>query len=115
LNQLFREVNVLVKEERLEKPLTVDELIRETRRCRQQVQLSLKAGIAVQTITSYQPQEFLRQLWRFRRFMQRIRRIQRSTKRKHEVPKWRNEELLLMLEIGKTHIEFRKPPSNRLR
>jgi hypothetical protein len=65
----------LLKKEKLEKPLTVDQLIRETRRCRKPVQLSLKAGIAAQTIISYQPQEFLQQLWRFRKFMQGIRRI----------------------------------------
>jgi hypothetical protein len=100
---------MFVRVDNVEKPLTVDEIIRETRECRETVELCLKAGIAVQSIASYQPQEFLRCVRRFKKFLRRIRRIQQTTKKKRKVPKWRHEELLLVLCIDKNEIEFRNP------
>jgi hypothetical protein len=98
-----------VRVEKVKKPLTIDEIIREAKKCRKPVELCLKAGIAVQPIASYQPQEFLRCVRGFKKFLRRIRRIQQTTNKKRQVPKWRREELLLVLNIDKTEIEFRNP------
>jgi len=54
-----------LRREKLEKRLTVAELIRETRKCRKTVEVSLLAGHADYTIASYRPKEFNQHLHKF--------------------------------------------------
>lgn len=86
----------MTKTVKVEKPLTIDTLIRETEKCGKPVELRLKAGLARHTIATYEPHEFRNHLHNFRSGL--------------EPPNWQREEVTLVLRIDDREIEFRAKP-----
>jgi hypothetical protein len=90
-----------LRKEKLEKRLTVAELIQETRKCRKTVEVCLLAGHAGYTILSYRPKEFNQHLHKFAKHLRHLQTFPNL-----KVPNWKDEELLLVLHVDKAHVEF---------
>jgi hypothetical protein len=83
----------------LKEKLTVDQLIRETGKCRKSLSIHLRAGFALRLIAEYKPKDFLKHLKNFKKDL--------------EAPNWEDEELRLLLRIDNITIEFSRCRSTR--